>query len=85
MAQIWTKPEIKLKIALELNEEEARALLIICEIGTENLIELLYGYIGVELINEHKKGIVSLFNTAKQPLSAWIDKVEIARKIFEVE
>jgi len=83
MAQIWSRPEIKLKIGLELNEEEARALLLLCEYDKESLLKILYTYIGERVIDQHKKGILSLFESSRQPLSLWIHKVDEARKTFE--
>lgn len=85
MATIWGQPEIKLKIALELNEEEARALNLICEYNIDDLLKLLYKHVGERLVDEHKKGIVSLCMSARQPLSIWISKVDEARKTFEFE
>lgn len=85
MAQIWSRPEIKLKIALELNEEEARALEYIASYNIEDLLKILYTHMGERPIDEHKQGIISLFKTVRMPLGKWIRKVDDARKTFETE
>ena len=83
MAQLLGRPEIKLKIALELNEEEARALEAILGYDVNNFIEVFYGHMGKAYLEKYEDGLRSLFATARQPLSIWLDRVKIARQSFE--
>jgi hypothetical protein len=83
MAHIWSRPEIKLKIGLELDEEEARALLILTEYNRDEMIKWLTPHLGERLIEKHRVGLMSILRTSREPLSMWISKVDAARKVFE--
>lgn len=83
MAHIWGRPDIKLKIALELDETEARALKEILSYDVESFLKVFYEKVGREYLQRHEKGVRSLFNTARQPLTTFLDKTDRARKVFE--
>lgn len=83
MAQIYGKPEIKLKIALELDEDEARALKEILSYNVESFLKVFYEKVEEEYLQRHEKGVRSLFATARQPLTIFLNRTDQARKVFE--
>mgnify|MGYP003385254806 CR=1 FL=1 len=83
MARVWGRPEIKLKIALELDENEARALKEILSYNVESFLKVFYEKMGEEYLQRHEKGVRSLFATARQPLEIFLNRTDRAREVFE--
>lgn len=83
MAHIWGRPDIKLRIALELDETEARALKEILSYDVESFLKVFYEKMGEVYLQKHEKGVRSLFATARQPLAIFLNRTDQARKVFE--
>jgi len=82
MATIWGRPKIDLKIGLELNEEEARALYMLCMFNIEDMLKILYTHMGERVVDAHKDGLMLLFKSSREPLGLWLSKLEKAKIVF---
>jgi len=82
MARICGRPIVELKIALEMNEEEARALECIMSYDIESFLKIFYFNMGKAYLEKHEKGLRSLFETSRQPLSIWLSKADKSKELF---
>ena len=82
MANVYGLPTIELKLTLELDEAEARALFLICDYNHEEFLKMLHPHIGERLVDKHKKGILSLLKTARPELDKWLLRVNRSREVF---
>ena len=78
MATILGRPKVELKIALELNEEEARALEAIIGYNVNSFLETFYTKMGKAYLEPYEKGVRSLFE-ARGVLAAWLAKADRAK------
>jgi DNA-binding ferritin-like protein (Dps family) len=84
MATLRSKPEIVLKMTLELNEIEVRALEAIVGYDIESYLRVFYKEMGKAYLEKYEEGLRSLFKV-RPVLNLWLGKVEMARKAFEAE
>ena len=82
MAKLIVKPKLDLNVALELNEEEIRALEALVCYGTDPFLEVFYKNMGAAYLKPHEKGLRSLFESIKLNLPSIIDRIKAARKVF---
>lgn len=83
MATIWGRPKVELKVALELNEEEAKALEVVMSYNVDQFLEMFYTKMGKTVLEPYEKGLRSLFE-ARGSLALWINRAERAKKEFNV-
>lgn len=81
MAQIVGKPVIELKITLQLNEAEARALDALVGYGDEKFLAAFYEKLGEGYLKPHEAGLRELFKSCRQLLTPALDRVNDLRKL----
>lgn len=76
---------IEFNVSLELRESEARALLALTTYGSKQFLEAFYSQLGRVYMEEHEKGLVSLFTSIKQEIPGHLDRIDKTRAVFEYE
>lgn len=82
MAQIIGRPNIELRIALELTESEARALDALVGYGDDAFLEVFYAKLGKAYMEEHEMGLRSLFRSVRDLMPALLSRTDDARQVF---
>jgi len=82
MAKLIAKPKLDLNVALELNEEEIKALEALVCYGTDPFLEVFYKNMGSAYLKPHEKGLRSLFESIKSNLPSIIERINTARTAF---
>jgi hypothetical protein len=72
-----------LKVHLELNESEARALNGIFGYDVEHFLKVFYEKMGRAYVEKYEDGVRSLHKTIRQVTSGPLSKVEDARQILQ--
>ncbi len=83
MAELNSKPVVKVEIILKLTESEARALEAIQGYGADAFLDFFYKCLGRAYLEPHEAGLRSLFTSVKEALPPIFRRVENARKVFE--
>jgi hypothetical protein len=82
MAIFKTTTAIEAKATIEFNESELRALEAMTGYGIKAFLEVFYSKLGKAYMQPHEKGLRSLFDTVKPPVSQALREVDQARNIL---
>jgi hypothetical protein len=88
MAQLESRPTVKLDIVIRLTEEEAGAL---AGYGVEEFIKVFYEHLGKAYLEPYEKGLRSLFKSVRGSdagalgLSSYLQRAKTARNTFRDE
>lgn len=82
MAKIATHAEIELRLGIELNEAEARALDALVGYGADSFIKVFYEHLGEHYMKPHEKGLRSLFKSITETVPQYLKRVDDAREAF---
>jgi len=69
-------------VTIKLNESEARALKAITAYGPDKFCDWFYKNLGKAYMEQHEKGLHSLFNTISKNLDNELRKVDSLKKII---
>jgi hypothetical protein len=82
-AKIRSQSKVELSIILQLNEDEARALVEITGYGHKPFTEWFYRNLGKTHLKSHERGLISLFETIKSELPQHLSKIDQARECLK--
>jgi len=81
-SKIKSSSNFDINVILKLSEIEARALHGIVQYGSASFLEVFYTHLGRICLEDHEKGIISLFETIKTELPKHLKKADMTRKIW---
>lgn len=83
MATIQNKPKIDLKITIEINESEARALKALVGYGFTDFINFFYKTLGKHYLSPHENGLLTFFESVQATIPAALRRLDAARRTFD--
>jgi hypothetical protein len=82
MAQIMGLPNVVLKVAIQLDEGEARALEAMAGYGDDAFVKVFYEHLGKAYMQEHEQSLRSLLKSVRKMMSPLLSKTDDARRLF---
>lgn len=83
MDKIRSGATVDFSVLLKIDETEARALLSLTSYGAKPFLEWFYKNLGKSYMQQHEKGLISLFETIKKELPQHLSRADDARRVFE--
>lgn len=83
MANIVGRADVGLKVTLELNESELRALDALVGYGTDAFLAAFYQKLGRSYMEPHESGLRELFASVRGIVPGLLQRADAARKAFE--
>ncbi len=80
MATWTTKPRVSFEVNVCLNEDEARALDALVGYGDDAFIKVFYEKLGTAYMQQHEKGLRSLFESVRLFMPQQLCVIDQARK-----
>ena len=82
MSRLLQNPSLDVKVMLELNEDEIRALDALAGYGVEGFLKVFYKEMGQHYLRPHEAGLRSLFNVIRSDLPPIMRRAKAARTAF---
>lgn len=82
MARIIGRADIELRVAIELNESEARALDALVGYGADAFVKAFYEKLGKAYMENHEIGLRALFKSVREIMPSHLKKIDDAREVF---
>lgn len=82
MSRLRQAPSLDVKVTLELNEDEIRALDALAGYGANAFLEVFYKQMGKAYLQPHEAGLRSLFNVIRSDLPPIMNRAKAARTAF---
>ena len=76
---------MKLNLAIELSEEEVRALYEITRYDVESFLKVFYEKMGKAYLEKYQTGVRTFFNSFTREAGPWLTKADEAREVFNKE
>jgi hypothetical protein len=83
MAKIATHAAVELRLGIELDEPEARALVALVGYGADSFLKVFYEHLGEHYLKPHEKGLRSLFDSIAETVPEYLQRIDTARKTFK--
>lgn len=82
MAEMYQRPEVRVRVYMALDEAEARALDALVGYGDDAFIKHFYEKLGQHYLRPHERGLRSLFKSARGFLPGILSRSDRARAAF---
>lgn len=83
MPKIEQRATVTVEVPLVLTEIEARALAKVSEWGADAVVMAICTVVSERELEPYKRGLVTLLEAARGPVSAILKRADEARKVFE--
>jgi hypothetical protein len=80
MAKFENKPRLNFEVVLQLTEEEARALDALAGYEINSFLQAFYTNLGESYMKPHEKGLITLFEDARNYLRPILSKMDETKK-----
>jgi len=80
---VKSQSKFDIEINITLTEVEARALRELTVYGSETFLKVFYEKLGRSTLEEHEKGLISLFETIRQELPKHLNKADQVRELLK--
>ncbi len=74
---------MEFRLFMKLTEDEARALNALTVYGHKAFLEVFYEKLGKAYMENHEKGLVSLFESIKSEIPIHLSRIDKARQAFQ--
>lgn len=85
MATLTSSPRAELVINFSIDEKEARALKLISEYSMNDILKGIESIIGESQVKTHGEGLRQFFNSVGNMCGTPLDRIDAARKLFNVD
>ena len=82
MAKAITKPEVTVRIQIEIDEVEAAALIDLAGYGVDAFIEAFYEKLGKAYLQKHEAGLRTFLSTITTAVSPVVHQAQKARQLL---